>query len=550
MNTLVHQARRHPAALVWIVAATAYAVLFAASQGKIIFTDEVVFAQDFVSAAQGNWPAVRIPHPPLYVSLGAMLVSAFGNNLTAMRAMGGASFLLTLALIPMTMRALFPERAERAALIAMAIWVLQPLAVQGSLLIDIDNTIFVPAMLLFIWAGANPRRSPLAVGLTFAAMLWTKLLPTALFIATSVVLVRLVRREGFGRLLLGLLGGAALFSVSVWAYAALIGFELDILLSTFSRTGELGKGVARMISRGIMGGGITAVWVGAPFVLMYAAALRKRLAAFWRERTVLPSDALIVCALGGLFLLSIGNDLPMGFPRYHYPILLLVTLTVSAWLATWEPTRRDLIVLAALTVAAAGYFSLVIPDPLLPQYLLTFETNDLVQRLTFALQSQAIFFGLPFALLIAAAWAARSRAAGRIACVSFCLASWAVLDLAQTRAEYSTLYEYGRAGGAEAARIVRDSTPADAVIVAPREVDWLTSRKATLSTQLAGPNGTPAQWLAFFAANKPAAVVLPTKEDTRYTQVTRDPEVLAQLSACYTPPRAIGSYRVWIRTCK
>ncbi len=146
---------RRPALAVWCAAAIAYGLNFAASQHKILFTDEVVFAQDFGFAALGNWPAVRIPHPPLFVSLGALLVSAFGNNLTAMRAKGGASFLLTLALIPMTMRALFSERAERAALIAMLIWALQPLAVQGSLLIDIDNTIFVPAMLLFVWAGAR-----------------------------------------------------------------------------------------------------------------------------------------------------------------------------------------------------------------------------------------------------------------------------------------------------------------------------------------------------------------------------------------------------------
>ncbi|MBK8836585.1 MAG: hypothetical protein IPO29_17680 [Anaerolineae bacterium] len=541
---------RRPALAVWCAAALAYLLIFAASQHKIIFTDEVVFAQDFGFAALGNWTAVRIPHPPLYVSLGAALVGVFGTSLTAMRAIGGASFLLTLALIPMTMRALFSERAERAALIAMGIWALQPLALQGSLLIDIDNTIFVPAMLFFIWASANPRRSPLMVGLAFAAMLWTKLLPTALFITASVVLIRLIRREGFGRLLLGLLAGLLVFGVTVLAYSTLLGFRLNTILDTFGRTGELGKGVAKMISRGIMGGGITAVWVGVPFALMYAAALRERIAAFWRDRTVLPSDTLIVCALGALFLLSIGNDLPMGFPRYHYPIVLLVTLTVSAWLATWEPARRDLVALGALTLAAAGYFSLVIPDPLLPQYLLTFETNDLVQRLRFALQSQAIAFGLPFALLVAAAWITRTKAAGRIACVAFCVASWAVLDVTQARAEYSTIYEYGRAGGAEAAKVVRDSTHPNAVIVAPREIDWLTGRKATLSIQLAGPDGTPAQWLAFFAANKPAAVVLPTKEDSRYTQVTRDPGVLAQMAACYTPPRTIGSYVLWIRTCK
>ena len=55
---------RRPALAVWCVAAVVYALIFAAAQHKIIFTDEVVFAQDFGFAALGNWSAVRIPHPP------------------------------------------------------------------------------------------------------------------------------------------------------------------------------------------------------------------------------------------------------------------------------------------------------------------------------------------------------------------------------------------------------------------------------------------------------------------------------------------------------
>ena len=126
---------------------------------------------------------------------------------------------------------------------------------------------------------AEEMAGMIAAAVPSAAMLWTKLLPTALFITASVVLIRLIRREGFGQLLLGLLSGLLVFGVSVWGYSTLLGFRLNTILDTFGRTGELGKGVAKMISRGIMGGGITAVWVGVPFVLMYAAALRARMRA-------------------------------------------------------------------------------------------------------------------------------------------------------------------------------------------------------------------------------------------------------------------------------
>jgi hypothetical protein len=266
-------------------------------------------------------------------------------------------------------------------------------------------------------------------------------------------------------------------------------------------------------------------------------------------------------------LLSVGNELPMGFPRYHYPVFLLMALTVSLWLGhtvwptLWMTLRRKPryklatpALLASITLAAALYFALLIPDPLLPQYALTFETQSLAQRLRFALQSQMLALALPWAAIGLVARVALSQQIGRIAlttritCIAFCLASWPVMDVAQALAPYSTIYEYGRVGGQEMADWVRAHTELNALVVAPKEVTFAAERQGTFIIELAGPDATAQAWLEYFKSQRPAAYILTTKEDTRYTQVTRDAQVLAYLDACYPERFKVGSYLAYARS--
>jgi len=58
------------------------------------------------------------------------------------------------------------------------------------------------------------------------------------------------------------------------------------------------------------------------------------------------------------------------------------------------------------------------------------------------------------------------------------------------------------------------------------------------------PACTAQKWIERFETQPPAAYVLTTKEDGRYTQVTRDPQVLAR---CYEDRVAIGSYLIYVR---
>ncbi|HEY6041290.1 MAG TPA: hypothetical protein VIX58_04100, partial [Anaerolineae bacterium] len=196
-----------------------YGFIWFAAQAKLIYTDEVPFAFDMRALAQGDWAQLTIPHPPLYVWLGSLAVRMGGYNLLALRVVGGLSFIATLLLIPLACHALIadPARARRGALIAHVIYALHPLALQGSLLLDIDNTVFTPALLLFIITLARTEPSPAAVripavGGAFALLLWTKLLPTPLILLASVLVSYALRRKYFLSTCLGLAFGLVLFA--------------------------------------------------------------------------------------------------------------------------------------------------------------------------------------------------------------------------------------------------------------------------------------------------------------------------------------------------
>ena len=555
-----------PVLALLLAASLVYAIIWYVSRSKLIFTDEVVFAEDFARIAAGNWPAALIPHPPLYILLGGWAVRIFGYNLPALRLVGGFSFLLTLWLLPQVVQRLMPgAQTQRAALIVLAIWAVHPLALQGSLLLDIDNTLFTPAMLVFILALA--QRSPatgwyaLVIALAFALMLWCKLLPGSLFITAAALFVAVwVRRLRV--VLIGLALGAALFAITLWLFASLTGFPLTVFTATFSRVAApTSGGSSRLLSRGLMGGGITALWISLPFLALYGVAVAQRVLFILRglqSRTssllsavaalVAWQDLLWLCALPSYVILSVGNDLPMGFPRYHYPFFLLMVLTTGLWLAECSFNFDGRLVGAA--VVCAIYFAIVVPDPLFPQYRLTFDTNSLAERLRFGATSQVWGLVMPFVALLLFFLMARlqlKRALLRT-CLAFVMASWPVISVAQARASYATIYEYGREGGRETAAWVQQRTQSNDVVVAPKEIHFIAERQGEFIVNLVGPKTDAAAWLGYFKTHQPAAYVLTTKEDGRYTQVTRDARVQAWLNACYVERISIGSYIAYARS--
>lgn len=550
---------------VWLAGFTAlYALIWALSQDKLIYTDEIVFAQDFARIARGAWGETAIPHPPLYTGLGSLTTRIFGYTLPAMRLVGGLSFVAVLWLLPLVCRALSDDldRARQAGLIAAGIWAIHPLAVQGSLLLDIDNTLFPVAMLALLLAlslteNAPPRQRALWVAVAWTFLLWTKWLPSTLLFGLAALVALILRRRQVFSALAGFALGSLLFAGSFLAFVALSGFPTEVLWATINRTQVATSGGAqRALSRLIMGGGITVVWIGIPFVIGWLLVAVQRAREFIRSRSVGYADSVLGFSLIGMALYSAGNELPMGFPRYHYPVFLGMVILVSLALsksatfsALWRDARARRAVLATAAVCAL-FFAFVLPDPLLPQYALTFETNDLATRLRFGAQLQVTALILPLGLALIGCYVSlrRARPALLAGALAFSLAGWIVTSAAQTIADYATIYEYGRRGGREISALIANRTSPQDRLIAPLEILWAAGREGDFVVSLLVCPGCTAQsMIERFQNDPPAAFALTTKEDGRYTHITRDPAFNALLARCYGPRVEIGTYLAYFR---
>src|SRR5438105_15413829 len=105
-----------------------------------ILADEVDFFRAMV-----NWQAQRalIPHPQAYVHLAQLSMTFFGANVGAARAVGVASAILSLWLVPWLANIFWNDDAqrERLSILAVALIALNPLTLQNAMLLDIDNTV-------------------------------------------------------------------------------------------------------------------------------------------------------------------------------------------------------------------------------------------------------------------------------------------------------------------------------------------------------------------------------------------------------------------------
>jgi hypothetical protein len=463
------------------------------------------------------------------------------------------AWLAALALVPAACRAITADRttAAKAAVVALAVLAIHPLTLQGSLLLDIDNTVFIPALLLTICAvglsaGRSPSQQTLLIGGAWLLLLWTKLLPSAAIAAACLVAVALVDRRRLVPILGGLALGVAAFLVTFGTYLAVSGANLDVYISTFRRGGQALE-AGRYVTRAVMGGGILAFWVGVPFLGLAVVALVDALRRFVRGTGQLAAAWIALTAGLGVVVTTLGNELPMGFPRYQAPLFVLAVLLVAVWLArfAWPLDWR----VAAVLLLLAGYFWLVIRDPLLPQYAFTVATDSLVERIRVGAVVFATAVVVPFVLAIVllgflAGW---RRATLVLAALVVSFGGWSALTVAQATANYATIYEYGRVGGWEAGAAIRAATPPDGRIVAPLELVYASGREGQFIYDFLCPTCLP-KLLARFDDDPPAAFAASLKEVRRYPEILDDPALRSRLARCYAPPQTFGSYVVYVRS--
>ena len=177
--------------------------------------------------------AVHVYIPPVYDCILAGAMEAIGTEPWCLRLIGIVSALLALVVCAALAAEITPGR-EDAALASALILAVNPAFVQGSLLIHIDNTVLVPAVLLWIYLLARFARTGanadlLLATLTLSGALLVKY-STPTLITPAVLIFFGVNRDGrcvLGRVVGSVVVGYALFAI--WWGGMAMAMDLSFL---------------------------------------------------------------------------------------------------------------------------------------------------------------------------------------------------------------------------------------------------------------------------------------------------------------------------------
>lgn len=341
----------------------------------VIEADETHRVRFTAELARDQGELIGAWHPPLYIySLAAAMPIVGSDASYALRGVGVAGFLLACVLMFLIAREVVPARWPLIGGAGSALLLVHPYAIQGSTFLDIDTSVYAPAILLVMWLAiratgvdAGNRRRVAVVGVALALVLWIKLTTAIALVGVLAVYWLLARgpRRGSVELAGVLLVAGTLFFGTFALWCALtdvpLAYTFDVTFG--DKSGRLGDWP--LVDQAVRW---HVAWFMPVFLLLaalYGLDLLRNLAL---TRRVRPMDLLWAFGAAVLVLYAVLSPTEGVYQgKYAYPALFMLALPV-AWLLLREPlpghSRSGLLVAAAAGVAAG----LLMPDLLTGQH--------------------------------------------------------------------------------------------------------------------------------------------------------------------------------------
>ena len=426
-------------------------------------------------------------HPPLYALLLAGVFAGFGVGEVQARALGLGLGLLTMAVFYRTVCILQNRHAPQVPLarLALCLYVMHPLVLQSTLLVEVDTTLGPLAAGLFALYAVRlgelgPRREAAYGGLLVALLLWIKFYNALPLVAVLVLVATL--NEGW-RAALPRVGrivapGLVLFALTwipvshaltmdatrplVYVFDALRRRSLDVPLT---RVANWPRETAE-----------TALWVSPVLMLVAPLVALAWLRPEMRRPQLAGVQLLAVWGASQLVvpLLFIG---PLyGFPKYQAPSLVLLLPAVMLYATTRGDTPlKSLWLAVALGVGCGVLLYPLVGDVLLQARVhlkaVALDQPDRVwQAGGLLVLSVVAYLALPVVVLCC--WpGVRRRARSLVvpALVAAHVSFMTGLLTAQTLDGYLTRYAYGERGVRAVAELIRREA-AQRLVVAPLPV--------------------------------------------------------------------------------
>ena len=453
-----------------------------------------------------NPQAVGLYHPPLYIYSLAGWFKLFGDGPISARMFDVLCAIVAGSLALQIVRDVFgAEAARKIAPAFFIVYLLNQFALQAFAIADIDTSIYVPLILLAIWAPlrvvfakAELRATPIGwrdyavIVLMFLLCFWAKL--TTTLSLPLVILPILSIRLGLWRAIAATLGvtiaSATMFIFTYWIYGVVTSLDVvytwDFLIQSLaSKSGAGGPAAStfatleahlldNVVSFLRWGLGLAAACaVAAEIELLFNVANTGGVErARWIAALTILTYAIFVVGAYSLIALPFG-----GAPfKYIAPVWPLIALG-GAWILSQlssSAVRED------RALAPIGVLLGVVGFLMGLFYL---RDAALLGKGNLLLRGVAILLAAAFG---AALWATlrsprRSAFLGlrnlALAAAVAAAAQGFGAAVYQARADYATQYDYGQIGFAQARDWLREHTAPDEVIMSMKDLGFAAGRR-------------------------------------------------------------------------
>lgn len=499
-------------------------------------------------------------HPPLNDYLLAEWLAVWGSGVRQAKAFslfctfgqGIVALLLARCLLP-------PVLVRRLRPWFWALFLLNPYTLQLSSMVDIDAASYGPWLGLLLWSvvrlhwqdgrrKASPPRLPdfAVVSLLTTACLWTKLTTILLVIPFACLLwlpgTRLLRSLAEAAMAIG--AGVGLFFLTYGPACHLWGLDPFTSVAFTRRMASSGGHLANPALTLEYMAKHLARWTGLlPWLATFAALFYLVRRAFRRPRELPALTLAIVLALAtlstgwyGATRLTFANA-PYKYAFVFFAILSMPLAAAAARQLPWPSTAVARLTALGLTLAAGlGVALMLLRDTVVAEGW--GRTSIALLGLPAAaggLAAMSVLLGVP-----------RFPRAGALlhAAVCFHLGAQTGVAVVQARAGYSTTYDYGQRGLAEAARFVHDHTDENDVISSMKDLGMLAERRYIENyAALYGGEEQTDRLLEAWESGRVRLIVF--TEGIGQDQLVMRPRLASWLREKATVTASFGNYRIY-----
>lgn len=505
---------------------------------------------------------VVIYSPYLYLHSVVTAFRLFGESDIVARLPGIFCGLIAIIMVFVITKSLSQgNQAKRVkwAAISSLLYAITPAVIQGAAIIDIDNTILVPAILFLCWTFLRYLQEEnytwaMLMGLALSIAMWARITtpPVIVLILSFYILISKNAIKTKLIFFCAVFSGVFLFVASWYLYC----YSTDILFwGPFEYTlgsfqGKTGHFTLSYISQNMI---YLILWLGMFSSLLFIIIVIERCKRYIKRPSINQED--IFLWIGAALILGytfVGGTL-FGYPKYHSPAIPLLYIYVCIVLSRYKEFENihSKAVLSIVVIALAFVIRfLVIGD------LLYVFRHSLRNAIAFALPLSPILINIAvkislFILIFATIFAIFSwtsfRKAWLLLLVLFVIGTNTGTAVVQNSASYHTGYNYGGEGTIEAAQFIRKNVPTQSFVFAPSEIIYYL--KLPKSKHLPNPIWTDMNELRKRLADKNTSALvysIATNTALQIQLISSTKEIQELLHHDFDQTK-IKNYTIWIR---